>query len=120
MTWLYNNWTMLVVIGCAIGVAFFYLRKLSGLPSDEQMKKVREWLLYAVIETERMYQGGTGVLKLRSCYDDFCKVFPSLVPIISFELFSTMVDEALAQMKKILETNENINNYVKGIDNGGE
>lgn len=114
MAWIVNNWSLLVVIACAIGAIAFYTKKFVNLPSDEQMAKVRQWLLYAVIEAEKQYQGGTGALKLRAVYNEFCKIFPSLVPIISFELFSALVDEALEQMRHLLKTNLDIASYVEG------
>jgi hypothetical protein len=85
-----------------------------ALPSEEQLSKVREWLLYTVMIVEKEYSSGTGVLKLHAAYNEFCKVFPSLVSIVSFELFSKLVDEALEQMRHILNTNKDIETYVKG------
>lgn len=117
MKWLIDNWSLIVVILCAVGVVSVYVKKFMGLPSDEQISKVKQWLLFAVIEAEKQYQGGTGALKLRAVYNEFCQVFPSLVPIISFELFSKMVDEALEQMKHLLETNLNIQYYVEAGKN---
>lgn len=114
MKWLIDNWSLLVVIACVGAVILVYARRFMALPSDEQLSKVRQWLLFAVIEAEKQYQGGTGALKLRATYNQFCQVFPSLVPIISFELFSRLVDEALEQMKHLLETNLNIAYYVEG------
>ena len=117
MTWFLNNWSFLVVVICAIIAIVVYLNRFIALPSGEQLNKVKQWLLYAVIEAEKQYQGGTGALKLRAVYNEFCKVFPSLVPIVSFEVFSELVDEALVQMKHLLETNLDITYYV---ENGGE
>lgn len=113
MKWIIDNWSMLVVIACAIAVVVVYVQKFTKLPTDAQLAKVKEWLLFAVIETEKQYQGGTGALKLRAAYNQFCQVFPSLVPLISFDLFAKMVDEALEQMKHLLETNLNIASYVE-------
>ena len=114
MTWFLNNWSFLVVVVCAIGAIVIYLNRFIALPSGEQLNKVKQWLLYAVIEAEKQYQGGTGALKLRAVYNEFCKVFPSLVPIISFAVFSELVDEALEQMRHLLETNLDIANYIEG------
>lgn len=114
MAWIINNWSFLVVLLCGALVCTFYIKKFLKLPSNEQIGKVKQWLLYAVIEAEKTYKGGTGALKLRATYSQFCQVFPSLVPIISFELFSMLVDEALEQMKHLLETNSNILEYVEG------
>lgn len=116
LEWLIRNWTLLVFIGAAIGVVMYYGKKFSSLPSEDQLKKVKEWLLYAVIIAEKEYQSGTGVLKLRSVYDAFLVKFPSLVTVISFELFSQYVDEALVEMKRILETNKDIEAYVEGLN----
>lgn len=113
MDWLINNWSLLVVIGAIIGVFVHYAKKFTGLPSEQQLRKIREWLLWAVIYTEKELGQGTGVAKLRFCYDLFVQRFPSLVTVISFELFSRYVDEALVQMRKILETNKDIEAYVK-------
>jgi hypothetical protein len=40
-------------------------------------------------------------------------VIPSLVPIVSFAVFSELVDEALEQMRHLLETNMDITYYVE-------
>lgn len=114
MNWLINNWSLLVVIACVIGVGFFYARKFSQLPSEQQMAKIREWLLYCVMIVEKEYSSGTGQLKLRAAYSMFVDKFPSLVAVISFELFSQLVDEALVRMREILETNKDIEQYIKG------
>jgi hypothetical protein len=114
LTWFLNNWSFLVVLACAVGVAIVYINKFVHIPNNEQLAKLKQWLLFAVIEAEKQYQGGTGALKLRAVYNEFCKVFPSLVPIVSFAVFSELVDEALEQMKHLLETNLDIANYIEG------
>ena len=113
MSWLANNWSMLVVGGAIIFIIVFYVKRFVSLPSDQQLQKLREWLLWAVIYTEKELGEGTGVAKLRFCYDLFIQRFPSMVAVVSFDLFSKYVDEALVQMKKILETNKDIEAYVK-------
>ncbi len=114
LTFLNQNWFLLVVIISVIVIAVRATQKFSELHSDEQMTKVQEWLLWAVVATEKELGSGTGVVKLRYCYDLFIKQFPSLVTIISWDLFSQLVDEALTQMKHLLETNNDIKNYVEG------
>lgn len=114
MKWIVDNWSFLVVLACVVGVAIVYINKFVHIPNNEQLAKLKQWLLFAVIEAEKQYQGGTGALKLRAVYNEFCKVFPSLVPIVSFAAFSELVDEALEQMKHLLETNLDIANYIEG------
>ncbi len=114
MKFLIDNWSLLVVIGAIAGVVYYRVKKLSSLPSEQQLQKLKEWLLFCVITVEKEYSSGTGQLKLRAAYNMFIERFPSLVAVISFELFSQYVDEALVQMRKILESNKDIEAYVKG------
>lgn len=114
MKWLVDNWSLLVVLGCAACVGFLYVKNYTKLPTEEQIKKVKEWLLYAVIEAEKDFGGGTGQLKLRAVYNEFCQVFPDLAKLLTFATFSLLVDDALTRMKKILEYNKDIEAYVEG------
>lgn len=116
MKWIIDNWSLLIVILAGVVIVGMYIKKFIDMPSDEQIEKVREWLLYAVIEAEKQFQGGTGQIKLRYVYDMFVTKFPTLVSIISFELFSDLVDDALEQMRHLLETNANIADYVGIIE----
>lgn len=114
MKWLIENWSFLLVVGCALCVAFFYFKKFTKLPSDAQMEKVKAWLLYAVIQAQKEFGEGTGRLKLVAVYSQFIDKFPAIAPVVTFEMFSRLVDEALVEMRKILETNKDIETYVKG------
>lgn len=112
MQWLINNWTLLVVIIAAVVVVGMWVKKFSELPSEVQLQKVKEWLLYAVVMAEKELGSGTGAIKLRYVYSLFIEKFPSLVSIITFEQFSQYVDEALVQMKHLLETNKDVDAFV--------
>jgi len=105
MQFIYDNWSLLALILIVIIYFVFVSRK-----------SVKEWLLYAVIEAERFYQSGTGVLKLRSVYDSFCERFPLFATFVSFAVFSKMVDDALVEMRRLIEFNQNISDYIKGED----
>lgn len=114
MQWFINNWSLLVVILACLLIAYNALKKFAGLPSEEQLLKVRELLLYLVIEAEKEFGSQTGQIKLRYVYSKFCEFFPSLVPVIPFDVFEKMVDSALEQMRHLIETNMAIKNYVEG------
>lgn len=73
MKWLIDNWSFLVVMACIFGIAVVYIHKFVNLPSNSQLVKVKQWLLFAVIEAEKQYQGGTGELKLRAYIMNFAK-----------------------------------------------
>lgn len=114
MKWLFDNWSLLVVVVAFFLVIFHYYKKFSALPSDAQLDKIREWLLFAVLEAEKIYSSGSGQAKLSYVYNLFLERFPSLVPVIPFELFSKLVDDVLVQMRHLLETNDSIRRYVEG------
>lgn len=86
------------------------------LPREDQIRKIKEWLLWAVTDAEREFGGGTGQIKLRSVYDMFVVRFPGMAKVISFSLFSELVDEALVRMRKMLAENAAAQEYVSGKD----
>lgn len=75
---------------------------------------IGRWLLWAVTEAEKDLGGGTGKLKLRQVYDLFVTRFPWLAKLVSFELFSDMVDDALEEMREMLDTNQAVKAFVEG------
>jgi hypothetical protein len=83
------------------------------LPTEKKISNLKQWLKYAVVEAEKALGSGTGQLKLRYVYDKAVEQFPWIVALISFDTFSDWVDEALEWMRAELETNKNINDYVK-------
>jgi len=113
MKWLIDNWSLLVILLAFCFVAYIRFKKLAELPSEEQQAKIKEWLLYAVVLAEKELGSGTGAIKLRYVYSLFVDKFPSIAPVVSFELFSRWVDEVLEQMKHLLDTNLDVKAYVE-------
>jgi LPS O-antigen subunit length determinant protein (WzzB/FepE family) len=114
MEFLASYWFIIVIaiaIGAVIGVAVY---NFVNKPTNEQLAKIKEWLLYAVTEAEKELGSGTGQIKLRYVYDKFVTKFSYLAKIVSFDTFSTLVDEALDKFKTMLESNDDLNNYIKG------
>ena len=114
MKWFIENWSLLVTIAIVIFLGAVYFKRFMSLDSSGKIELVKEWALYIVIEMERIYGKGTGSLKLAAAYDAFIKAFPDIVPLVSFDLFSQIIDEALERMKHLLSTNLNIKDYVDG------
>lgn len=105
--------TLIIVLGSIAYAAFKFFK----MPKKEQYEKVREWLLYACLKAEKKFGSKTGLIKLRYVYDLFAKIFPWLVPIISFEYFKYLVDLALDEMKKELDKNPKL---LDSIDIGAD
>lgn len=116
METLIENWPVLAAGLAVLVAAGLGIYRFVGLPTQEQLDKVRKWLLWAVTEAEKELGSGTGALKLRQVYDLFVTRFPWLARVISFALFSRMVDEALEEMREMLASNEAVSAFVNGAD----
>ena len=112
MTLLMEYWWLAIVILAIIIIAFMFLTIYIKLPNSKKAKKVKEWLLFAVVQAEKELGSGTGALKLRFVYDMFITKFPLLVALIPFSTFSSFVDEALDKFKKLLATTPELQAYV--------
>ena len=116
MEFIIENWPVIIAIIAGIAVAVVAVIKFFNSSTEEQLKDVREWLIFATSLAEKELGGGTGPLKLRSVYDMFLSKFPWMAKIITFERFSGLVDEALPAMKELLKNNLAVQNYVNGSD----
>lgn len=111
-----NNWYIILALLAVLAVAILLVYRFFQMPTEEQLAAVREWLLGAVVEAEKELGSGTGQLKLRSVYDLFVVRFPWVAKILPFDVFSDMVDDALAEMRLLLAQNDKIRGYVEGAE----
>ena len=111
---LIDYWYVIFAILALLAVAAVAVTRFFRLPRAEQMENVRQWLLGAVTAAEKELGGGTGKPKLRQVYDAFLTKFPWLAPVIPFEQFSGLVDDALEEMRKLLEDNKAVQQLVTG------
>ena len=113
MEYLIENWPIIVAALALIVVAVSSVVNFAKKPTEEQIKALKEWLLFAVTEAEKELGSGTGKLKLRAVYDKFVDKFPALAEFITFDKFSDYVDEALTRMKELIGSNEKIKMYIE-------
>lgn len=112
MKFIIENWYIIIAAIAALVVGIVMCVRFFKTSSEEQLKKVKEWLLYATTLAEKELGGGTGKLKLRYVYDMFVTKFPWLADVISFERFSELVDDVLVDMNELLKTNTAVKQYV--------
>lgn len=113
MEFLMEYWYILLAFAAA-GLCFCVaIWRYFQLPTEEQLDKIREWLLWAVVEAEMELGSGTGQLKLRSVYDLFILRWPTLAKVVSFDLFSELVDDALDEMRDMLAQNQAVKEIVE-------
>lgn len=113
MEWIINNWELIVVAVALLAGLFAYVKRIICLSSEEQIARVKKWLLWAVTQAEKELGSGTGKLKLGEVYDMFVQRFPWVAKIVSFERFSALVDEVLEDMRDMLKQNKAAAEYVE-------
>jgi hypothetical protein len=111
--WIVENWPIIVAFISGVIVCLLFAVKFSKEPTEAKIDMIKEWLLYAVTLAEKELGGGTGQIKLRYVWDMFIKTFPALAPLIPFDIFKALVDEALEEMRHLLETNMDVLYYVE-------
>lgn len=112
MDFVVDNWALIIALVYMIVTVAAAITGFFNQPTKQQLAKVKEWLLYAVTMAEKELGGGTGKLKLRYVYDLFLTKFSWLARLITFEQFSALVDEALEEMKRLLESNASVQHLV--------
>ena len=112
---LMEYWWLAIVILAILVIAFMFLITYINLPKSKKARKVKEWLLFAVVQAEKELGSGTGQLKLRYVYNLALSKFPIFIKLIPFELFSSFVDGALQQLENLIEDSEGVKKYIEKI-----
>ena len=112
--WLIENLDVIIGIVCLLLTIVLSVYKFIQLGKAQQISKIQEWLLFAVTQAEKELGNNTGQLKLRMVYGQFIDKFKILAMLITFEEFSSMVDEALDIMRDMLKNNEAVKQLVEG------
>lgn len=111
LTFIKQYWFLIIIAIAIISditiIVYQWLKK----PTEEQLNKVKEWLVFAVADAEKHLGTGTGQMKLRYVYDMFVTKFPAIAVFLSFEQFSKMVDGALDKFNELIKTNNNIKDF---------
>ena len=111
---LIEYWDLILICVGALGFVSLWFYHFVTTPSDKQLEKVKQWLIYACIEAEILMKSKTGQLKIRYVYDKFNDRFKWISLVISFEQFTSLLEVALKEAKHLIETNQNIKEYIEG------
>jgi hypothetical protein len=98
----------LIILAVLVGIMGYNFGKQD---KETKIANIKQWLKFAVVEAEKALGSGTGQLKLRYVYDLAVKQFPWIVTLVTFEIFSGWVDEALDWMREQLKQNSAIEGY---------
>ena len=102
LTMLIENWYLIVAALALLGTGGYTIYTFFKMPNSKQKAKVIDWLLIACDFAEKELGSKTGAQKLRLVYNMFTKTFPVISFFMSFEAFSTLVDEALDKIESAL------------------
>ena len=105
-----DNIILILLTLLGIGAFAFWFYKLG---KEKQIEMLKQWLILAVTQAEKELGSGTGAVKLRFVYDMFIKRFKFLSKIITFDQFSSLVDESLKIMREMIQNNPNIAAYIE-------
>lgn len=104
----------IIGLACVIACLIIAVIKFVKAGKEQQIKKVKEWLIFAVTQAEKELGSNTGQLKLRMVYGQFIDKFKFISMLITFDEFSLIVDEALDSMKDMLANNQAVKKLVEG------
>lgn len=114
LQWFFTNIGSIIGIACLIAVIMIAIIKFIEAGKEQQIVKIKEWLIFAVTQAEIELGSNTGQLKLRMVYGQFIDKFKFMSYLISFEQFSLIVDEALDSMREMLNNNKAIKKLIEG------
>lgn len=111
-----ENWVyvfILLILGLLTGYAIIRFMKLTP---KQQLKKVKIALLYMVTEAEKELKSKTGRIKRAMVWEWLVERFPIVTLFITKEQYDKLLDQALEEFRKMLESNKELYNYVYGTD----
>jgi hypothetical protein len=107
-----KNYDLIIVALVVLAFIGYEVYTFIKLPNGKKKERIIQWLIYACSQAEISYGAKTGSLKLKSVWSEFIKAFPVIAKLISYEKFSKLVDEALVEMKKMIENNDVIKSII--------
>lgn len=106
-----------ILISFIIAIAVIYtIYKFISLGKEKQVANIKQWLIFACLEAEKMLGGKTGQVKLRYVYDLFVSKYKFISCLIPFDTFSKWVDDSLIDMRNMISTNEAVRKIIEGVD----
>lgn len=109
---LIENWLIFVIAFILVLLTVYAILRFLKLTPKQQLNKVRTALLYMVTEAEKELKSKTGRVKRSMVWEWLVERFPIITLFITEEKYDELLDQALAEFKKMLENNESLYDYV--------
>lgn len=109
---LIENWVIFVIALVLILLTVYAVLRFLKLTPKQQLSKVRAALLYMVTEAEKELKSKTGRVKRSMVWEWIVERFPFISLFITEEKYDELLDQALEEFRKMLESNDSLYDYV--------
>lgn len=107
-----ENWLIFFVAFILVLSAVYAVLRFLKLTPKQQLDKVKTALLYMVTEAEKELKSETGRVKRSMVWEWLVERFPIITMFITEEKYDELLDQALEEFRKMLETNSSLYDYV--------
>lgn len=107
-----ENWLIFVIAFILVLLAVYAVLCFLKLTPQQQLGKVKTALLYMVTEAEKELKSKTGRVKRSMVWDWLVERFPIISLFITEEKYDELLDQALDEFRKMLESNDSLYDYV--------
>lgn len=109
---LIENWLIFVIALILVLITVYAVLRFLKLTPNQQLDKVKTALLYMVTEAEKELKSKTGRVKRSMVWEWLVERFPVITLFITEEKYDELLDQALEEFKKMLESNDSLYDYV--------
>lgn len=109
---LIENWLIFVIALILVLITVHAVLRFLKLTPKQQLDKVKTALLYMVTEAEKELKSKTGRVKRSMVWEWLVERFPIITLFITEEKYDELLDQALEEFKKMLESNDSLYDYV--------
>ena len=107
-----ENWLIFVIAFILVLFAVYAVLRFLKLTPQQQLGKVKTALLYMVTEAEKELKSKTGRVKRSMVWEWIVERFPIISLFITEEKYDELLDQALEEFRKMLESNDSLYDYV--------
>lgn len=107
-----ENWLIFVIVLILALFAVYAVLRFLKLTPQQQLGKVKTALLYMVTEAEKELKSKTGRVKRSMVWEWLVERFPIISLFITEEKYDELLDQALDEFRKMLESNDSLYDYV--------
>lgn len=109
---LIENWLIFVIALILVLITVYAVLRFLKLTPKQQLDKVKTALLYMVTEAEKELKSKTGRVKRSMVWEWLVERFQIITLFITEEKYDELLDQALEEFKKMLESNDSLYDYV--------